>query len=69
MANIKKNCPNIDPFVGIAAVISGVILVMVLFLALFARDQMWIMLPVGGSLAFLGAVLGFYMSRPHRLRR
>lgn len=58
-----------NPFVAIAGVIAGITMVMLLFILIFAKEQVWILMPISGSMALLGIALGYFASKPRRLRR
>jgi hypothetical protein len=58
-----------DPFVAIAGVIAGVMMVMLLFVLIFDAGQVWILMPIAGALMILGIALGYYASNPRRFRR
>jgi predicted membrane channel-forming protein YqfA (hemolysin III family) len=60
---------NGDPFVAIAGVIAGVMLVMLLFTLIFDSGQVWILMPIAGAMAILGIALGYFASKPKRFRR
>ena len=54
----KKN-----PVVGIAAVIGGISLCIVLVIAIFAKDQLSVAAWIVAALAVMGIVLGFFASK------
>ena len=58
-----------DPFVAIAGVVSGIALVMLIFTLVFAPSQLWILMPIVGTMAILGIALGYFASKPRRFRR
>jgi predicted membrane channel-forming protein YqfA (hemolysin III family) len=60
---------NGDPFVAIAGVIAGVMLVMLFFTLIFDPGQVWILMPIAGAMAILGIALGYFASKPRRFRR
>lgn len=52
-----------NPLVGIAGVIGIMLVAITLFLALFAREEVWVIAIVAPCLAFMGIMLGYYASR------
>jgi hypothetical protein len=50
----NQGCCNKDPFTGIAGAVGGTLLVMVLFVVLFARDQTWVLAPIASAMAIIG---------------
>ena len=49
-----------DPFVGIAGAVGGTLLVMVLFVVLFAKESAWILAPIASAMAIMGIGLGYF---------
>lgn len=58
MADQKSN-----PVVGIAGVIGGISLCIVVVILVFARDQLSVAAWIVGTLALMGVGLGFFASR------
>ena len=58
MANQKGN-----PVVGIASVIGGISLCIVIIVAIFAKDQLAVAAWIVAALAIMGLGLGFFASR------
>ena len=58
-----------NPFVAIAGVIAGVMLVMLLFVMIFEPSQAWILMPIAGAMMLLGIALGYFASKPRRFRK
>jgi hypothetical protein len=58
-----------NPFVAIAGVIAGVMMIMLLIVLIFDAGQAWILMPIAGSLMILGIALGYFASKPRRFRR
>jgi len=52
-----------DQFVGIGASLGGILLVMVLFLALFAQSQVWVAVPIAMCFTFMAIALGYFASK------
>ncbi len=65
----NKECCEKDPFVGIAGAVGGTLLVMVLFVVLFAREQSWVLAPIASAMTILGIALGYYASQPRTRSR
>jgi hypothetical protein len=57
-----------NPFVAIAGVIAGVMMIMLLFILIFDAGQVWILMPVAGALCLMGIALGYFASKPRRFR-
>jgi len=55
-------------FVLIAVAVCAAVAVMVVFLAMHAATSLWLVLPVAGILAGMGAFLGFVAWRASRPR-
>lgn len=58
-----------NPFVAIAGVIAGIMLVMLLFVMIFDSGQAWILMPIAGAMMILGIALGYFASKPRRFRK
>ena len=58
MAVDKRN-----PVVGIASVVGGISLCIVLVIAIFAKDQLSVAAWIVAALAVMGIVLGFFASK------
>ena len=58
-----------NPFVAIAGVIAGIMLVMLLFVMIFEPSQAWILMPISGAMMILGIFLGYFASKPRRFRK
>jgi len=52
-----------SPFVGIAGTIAGISMIIVVILAVFAKEQLMVAAYVVGALAVLGIFLGFAASK------
>ena len=48
-----------DTFVGIAIAVGGTVMVMVLFVVLFAKNQAWVLAPISSAIAIMGIGLGY----------
>jgi Zn-dependent protease len=55
-----------NPVVGIAGVIGGISLSIVVVFAIFAEDQLSVAPWIVGALAVMGIVLGFFASKPSK---
>ena len=58
-----------NPFVAIAGVIAGVMMIMLLFVLIFDAGQAWILMPIAFALMVLGIALGYFASKPRRFRK
>jgi hypothetical protein len=52
-----------NPLVGIAGVIGIMLVAITLFLALFAKEYVWVLAIVAPCMAFLGVMLGYFASK------
>ena len=52
-----------NPFVGIAGVIGGISLSIVVIVAVLAKDQLWVAAWIVAMLALMGIGLGFFASK------
>ena len=51
-----------DPFVGIAASVTALLIPIVLFMVAFAGEHKWVVAPVVASVAIMGIGLGYFAS-------
>jgi hypothetical protein len=58
-----------NPFVAIAGVIAGIMMIMLLFVMIFDPGQAWVLMPIAGAMALLGIALGYFASKPRRFRK
>jgi len=62
-AKDECKCNENNQFVGIGASLGGILLVMVLFLALFAEGQMWVAVPMAFCFMVMTIALGYFASK------
>lgn len=60
---MKYSSYNSNPYMGIAAVIGGLTLIMIALIVLFVPDSSWIIVPVVIFMALLGMSLGKFASK------
>jgi hypothetical protein len=58
---IKKE--DKEDLAGIAAVIMGTFIAMVMFVGIFMHESAWVLAPMASSFALMGIFLGYFTSR------
>jgi hypothetical protein len=52
-----------NPVISIASVCGGIMVPIVLFVLIFAKEQAWVLAPIAGALAVMGIFLGYFASK------
>jgi len=58
--DVDKDCHNPGQFVGIAAVLGGILLAMSILFLIFARDQLQYLIGIAWGFVILGVFLGLF---------
>lgn len=67
--NKRCDCDETNVFVKLAGVLGGILLVIVLFFLIFAKDQLIFATSIAWAFAILGMILGFFMYLSKKLRK
>ena len=52
-----------NPLVPIAGVCGGIMIAITAVVAIFAKEQAWVLIPIAMSLAVMGIFLGYFSSK------
>lgn len=57
-----------DNITSIAPALGGILIPIVLFVLIFAKEQTWILAPIAFAFAILGIGVAYFASKPQRRR-